>query len=29
LTDASVVGMIQKYKEFYFPTLLAPGVEKD
>ena len=29
LTDTSVVGMIQKYKEFYFPSLLAPGVSKD
>ncbi len=26
LTDTSVVGMIRKYKEFYIPNFLTPGV---
>ncbi len=29
LTNTSVVGMIQKYKEFYIPSFLTPGGLKD
>ena len=29
LTNSSVVGMIQKYKEFYIPSFLTPGIEDD
>lgn len=29
LTNTSVVGMIEKYKEFYIPKLLAPGEGAD
>ena len=29
LTNSSVVGMIQKYKEFYIPSFLTPGIEHE
>ncbi len=28
LTNSSVVGMIEKYKEFYIPSFLTPGIDE-